>query len=168
MSSEAFQGLKPLIHSTAWVHASAQLLGDVQLAEDVSVWPTAVLRGDCGTIRIGARTNVQDGTIAHATRGHSQTTIGEECTIGHRVILHGCTVGAHCLIGMGSILLDGAELGEHCFVAAGSLITPGKKFEARSFLVGSPARKVREVTDRDLQMIDQSWRTYLELARSYR
>lgn len=167
MSSEAFKGLKPSIHSTAWVHASAQLLGDVQLAEDVSVWPLAVLRGDCGTIRIGARTNVQDGTIAHATSGFSQTTIGIECTIGHRVILHGCTVGDHCLIGMGSILLDGAELGDHCFVAAGSLVTPGKKFEPRSFLVGSPAKRVREVTERDLHMIDQSWRTYQELARGY-
>jgi carbonic anhydrase/acetyltransferase-like protein (isoleucine patch superfamily) len=168
MSSEAFEGLSPVIHSSAWVHASAQLLGDVQLAEEVSVWPTTVLRGDCGTIRIGARTNVQDGTIAHATRGYSQTTIGAECTIGHRVILHGCTVGNRCLIGMGSILLDGVELGDDCFVAAGSLLTPGKKFEARSFLVGSPAKKVREVTDKDLFQIEQSWRTYQALANGYR
>ncbi len=168
MSSEAFQGLVPVLHPTAWVHASAQLLGDVQLGEDVSVWPTSVLRGDCGTIRVGARTNVQDGTIAHATRGVSQTTIGLECTLGHRVILHGCTVGNQCLVGMGSILLDGVEIGDHSFVAAGSLVTPGKKYEPRSFLVGSPAKRVREVTERELQMIDQSWRTYQALAQGYR
>jgi carbonic anhydrase/acetyltransferase-like protein (isoleucine patch superfamily) len=167
MSSEAFEGLMPVIDPRAWVHASAQLLGDVRLAEDVSVWPTSVLRGDCGTITVGARTNVQDGTIAHATRGFSKTTVGVECTLGHRVILHGCTVGDRCLVGMGAILLDGAELGDECFVAAGSLVPPGKKFEARSFLVGSPAKRVREVTPKDLELIERSWRTYVDLMRGY-
>ena len=137
------------------------------LEEDVSVWPTTVLRGDSGTIHVKARTNVQDGTIGHATGGVSKTTIGTQCTIGHRVILHGCTVGDRCLIGMGSILLDGVELGDDCFVAAGSLVTPGKKFEARSFLMGSPARRVREVTSEELAQIDKSWRVYLELMRGY-
>lgn len=168
MSSEAFEDLRPTIDPSAWVHASAQLLGDVRLAEDVSVWPTSVLRGDCGTITVGARTNVQDGTICHATRGLSRTTIGVECTLGHRVILHGCTIGDRCLIGMGSIVLDGAELGADCFVAAGSLVPPGKKFEPGSFLMGSPAKVVRQVTDRELQQIAQSWKTYVELMRSYR
>lgn len=168
MPSEAFESLFPIVHPKAWVHSSAQLLGDVQLSEEVSVWPLSVLRGDCGTIHVGARTNVQDGTIAHATRGVSQTSVGNECTIGHRVTLHGCCVGDRCLIGMGSILLDGVELGNDCFVAAGSLITPGKKFGARSFLVGSPAKRVREVTDQELAIIDRSWRTYVELARAYR
>lgn len=150
------------------MHASAQLLGDVRLAEDVSVWPTCVLRGDSGTITVGARTNLQDGTICHATRGVSQTTVGAECTVGHRVTLHGCTIGARCLIGMGSILLDGAELGDHCFVAAGSLVPPGKKFEARSFLMGSPAKVVRQVSERELKMIEHSWQTYVELMQAYR
>ena len=167
MSSEAFEGLAPRLHARSWVHASAQVLGDVVLEEEVSVWPTSVLRGDCGTIRVGARTNVQDGTIAHATRGVSQTTIGVECTIGHRVILHGCTVGDRCLVGMGSIVLDQVEIGAESFVAAGSLVTPGKKFEPRSFLVGSPAKRVREVTSKDLEQMAQAWKTYLDLARGY-
>lgn len=134
----------------------------------MSVWPTSVLRGDCGAIRIGARSNVQDGTICHATQGYSTTTVGVECTIGHRVTLHGATVGDRCLVGMGSILLDGVELGAECFVAAGSLIPPGKKFEARSFLVGSPAKRVREVSAKDLESIAHAWKTYLELMRGYR
>ena len=166
-SFEAFEGFSPIVHPTAFVHASAQLLGDVRLDEDVSVWPTTVLRGDCGTIRIGARSNVQDGSVAHATTGYSQTTVGVECTIGHRVILHGCTVGNRVLVGMGSILLDGVELGDECFVAAGSLLTPGKKFEARSFIVGSPAKRVRAVTDKDLGAIDAAFRSYLHLKRGY-
>jgi carbonic anhydrase/acetyltransferase-like protein (isoleucine patch superfamily) len=165
---EAFMSLTPRVHARAWVHPSAQLLGDVELAEDVSVWPTTVLRGDCGTIRIGARSNVQDATVAHATQGVSQTTVGEECTIGHRVTLHGCTVGNRCLVGMGSILLDNVVLGDECFVAAGALIPPGKKFEPRSFLVGAPAKRVREVTAKDLEAIDHACKTYLELMRGYR
>lgn len=168
MPIEPFQSLTPQVHGRAWVHATAQLIGDVHLEEDVSVWPTAVLRGDSGTIRIGARTNVQDGSIGHATGGFSVTTIGAECTIGHRVILHGCTVGDRCLVGMGSIVLDGAELGEGCFVGAGSLITPGKRFEPRSFILGSPARRVREVTPVELEMIEQSWQVYVRLMNAYR
>jgi carbonic anhydrase/acetyltransferase-like protein (isoleucine patch superfamily) len=167
MSSEAFENLLPIVHPTAFVHPSAQLLGDVKLDEDVSVWPTTVLRGDCGTIHIGARTNVQDGSVAHATTGMSQTSIGIECTIGHRVILHGCTVGNRCLIGMGSIVLDGAEIGDESFVAAGSVVTPGKKFPPRSFILGSPAKRIREVSETDLMMIDGAWRSYLRLMHAY-
>lgn len=168
MPNEAFKGLTPRLHPHAWVHASAQLLGDVQLEEDVSVWPTTVLRGDCGTIHIGARTNLQDGTIAHATAGFSTTTVGAECTVGHRALLHGCTVGDRCLIGMGSILLDGVELGDDSFVAAGSLVPPGKKFPPRSFILGSPAKLVREVKAHELEQIRHSWQVYLELMRGYR
>lgn len=157
----------PRLAASAWIHPSAQVMGDVELETDVSVWPMAVLRGDCGTIRVGASTNVQDGTIAHATTGVSQTTVGQHCTIGHRVILHGCTIGNRCLIGMGSILLDGVELGDDCFVAAGSLLTPGKKYEARSFLLGSPAKRVRAVTADELASIDKSWRGYQQLMQRY-
>ncbi len=168
MPSEAFREFSPRIHASAWVHPTATLLGDIELAEDVSVWPTTVLRGDCGTIRVGARTNLQDGTIAHATAGFSETTIGADCTIGHRVILHGCTVGDRCLIGMGSILLDGCVIGAGSFVAAGSLVTPGKVFEPGSFIVGSPAKRVRGVRETDLVMIEHACKTYLELVRGYR
>lgn len=168
MSSEPFREFSPRVHGTAWVHPSAQLLGDVELSEEVNVWPLTVLRGDCGTIRIGPRTNVQDGTIAHATAGFSETTIGADCTIGHRVILHGCTVGDRCLIGMGSVLLDGCVIGAGSFVAAGSLVTPGKVFEPGSFIVGSPAKRVREVRESDLAMIENANKVYLELVKEYR
>jgi carbonic anhydrase/acetyltransferase-like protein (isoleucine patch superfamily) len=156
------------IHPRAWIHPSAQLMGEVSIAEEVSVWPTVVLRGDSGRLRFGARTNLQDGTIAHATLGATQTTVGEECTIGHRVILHGCTVGDRCLVGMGSILLDGVELGEGCFVAAGSLLTPNKHFEAGSFVMGSPAKRIRAVTPAEQEWIARSCAVYLELMRKQR
>lgn len=167
MPIQSLGALSPVIHPQAWVHEGAWLLADVHLSEDVSVWPTAVLRGDSGRITIGARSNVQDGSVGHATTGVSTTTVGEECTIGHRVTLHGCTVGSHCLVGMGSTLLDNVVLGEWCFVAAGSLIPPGKVFEPRSFILGSPAKRVREVTEKELAAIDEGWKAYVGLMRRY-
>ncbi|MCA2980950.1 MAG: gamma carbonic anhydrase family protein [Myxococcaceae bacterium] len=168
MALTPFGALVPRIHPDAWVHPSAELLGDVTLEADVSIWPTCVARGDSGAIRFGARTNFQDGSIAHATRDVSTTSVGDECTIGHRVILHGCTVGHRVLVGMGSIVLDNVVIGDDCFVAAGSLLTPGKVFEPRSFILGSPAKRVREVTSMDLEWIAQSWRVYHELMTAYR
>ena len=168
MATMKFIGLEPRIHPLAYVHPSAQLLGEVTIGEEASVWPTCVLRGDSGPIVLGARTNFQDGSIAHATTGISQTTVGRECTIGHRVILHGCTIGNHCLIGMGSIILDGVELGDESFVAAGSLITVGKHFAPRSFILGSPAKRIGEVTEAHLEMIASSWPVYRDLAHKYR
>jgi carbonic anhydrase/acetyltransferase-like protein (isoleucine patch superfamily) len=168
MGTESYNGISPRVHPLAFVHSSAQLLGEVVLAEEVSVWPTAVLRGDNGFIHLGARTNFQDGAIAHATLGASNTTVGVGCTIGHRAILHGCTVGSHCLIGMGSILLDNVELGDGCFVAAGSLLTPNKKFEAGSFIIGSPAKRTREIKGAEREWIAHSCAVYLELMRRYR
>jgi carbonic anhydrase/acetyltransferase-like protein (isoleucine patch superfamily) len=168
MTIDSFSGLAPQVHPRAWVHPSAQLLGQVVVHEEASVWPTCVLRGDVGQITIGARSNVQDGTIAHATFGVSVTEVGVETTIGHRVVLHGCRVGDHCLVGMSSTLLDNARLGEWCFVAAGSLLTPGRVFEPRSFILGSPARRVREVNARELEAIDHGWRVYLELMQAHR
>jgi carbonic anhydrase/acetyltransferase-like protein (isoleucine patch superfamily) len=168
MTITSYDGLSPTLHPRAWVHPSAQLLGDVTLDEDVSVWPTCVLRGDSGAIRLGARTNIQDGSVAHATRGVSTTTTGVECTIGHRVILHGCTIGSRVLVGMASTLLDNVVVGDDCFIAAGSLLTPGKVFEPRSFIMGSPAKRVREVTSKDLEWIASSCRNYLDLLKKYR
>lgn len=168
MASYSYRDFTPRIHPSAYVHPAAELLGEVEVGEEVSVWPTTVLRGDCGAITVGARTNLQDGTIAHASRGLSTTRVGVECTIGHRVTLHGCTVGGHCLVGMSSTLLDNVELGEWCFVAAGTLLPPGKVFEPRSFVMGTPGKRVREVTAKELEAIDQAWRTYLDLARTYR
>ncbi len=168
MATFTYDGLVPRIHPTAYVHPSAQVIGEVSVDDEASVWPTAVLRGDAGAISIGARTNFQDASVAHATTGLSRTTVGTEVTIGHRVILHGCTVGHSCLIGMGSILLDGVEVGDQSFVAAGTLLTPGKKFEPRSFIVGSPGKRLREVTADDLEWIAKSWLVYRDLAKKYR
>ncbi len=168
MANTRFGALDPGIHEQAYVHPSAQLLGEVTIGNEASVWPTCVLRGDSGPIVIGERSNFQDGSIAHATGGVSKTTIGSECTIGHRVIVHGCTVGDQCLIGMGSILLDGVEIGDSSFVAAGSLVTPGKVFAPRSFIIGSPAKRVRDVGERELEIIAHSWVVYRDLAKKYR
>ncbi len=168
MANTIYDGHEPKVHALAYVHPSAQLLGEVNIGEEASVWPTCVLRGDNGAIAIGARSNFQDGSIAHATLGMSQTTVGEEVTVGHRVILHGCTIGNRCLIGMGSIVLDGVVIGDDSFVAAGSLITVGKQFAARSFIMGSPAKRIGEVTEVHLNMISHSWPVYRELARKYR
>ncbi len=168
MGIETYDGFTPKIHPTAFVHSSAQLLGEVELAEETSVWPTSVMRGDNGFIKLGARSNFQDGSVAHATLGASNTTVGSDCTIGHRVIIHGCTIGNACLIGMGSILLDNAELGDWCFVAAGSLITPRKKYEPRSFIAGSPAKRIREVKPEEMTMITHAAAVYRELAAKYR
>jgi carbonic anhydrase/acetyltransferase-like protein (isoleucine patch superfamily) len=160
--------LTPVVHPSAFVHAGAWVLGDVHLGEESSAWPTAVLRGDAGRISIGARTNLQDGAIAHATTGVSTTTIGVECTVGHRVILHGCTVGNRCLIGMGAVVMDNVVLGDECFVAAGTLIPPGKVFEPRSFILGSPGKRLRAVGPEELELIARGWKGYVELAKRHR
>jgi carbonic anhydrase/acetyltransferase-like protein (isoleucine patch superfamily) len=163
-----YQDFTPKVHPLAFVHPSAELLGDVEVSEEASIWPTTVLRGDNGWVHIGARTSVQDGSICHATVGVSKTTVGHDCTVGHRVVLHGCTVGNHCLVGIGSTLLDNVEIGDWSFIAAGSLITPGKKFEPRSFILGSPARRIREVTQKEIDWIKHSVDVYLGLTRTYR
>jgi carbonic anhydrase/acetyltransferase-like protein (isoleucine patch superfamily) len=168
MPIENFERYTPRIHPDAFVHSGAWVIGEVEVAEHATVWPGAVLRGDHGAIRIGARTSIQDGTVAHATVEHSQTQVGEECTVGHRVILHGCRIGPRCLIGMGSILLDHVELGEECLVGAGSLLTSNKKFAPRSFILGSPARRIREVTAAEIEWIAFSCKSYRELADRHR
>jgi carbonic anhydrase/acetyltransferase-like protein (isoleucine patch superfamily) len=168
MALTQFNGLIPSVHPKAWAHPSAELLGDVVLESGVSIWPTSVLRGDCGRIWVEEQTNIQDGSVVHATQGISTTRVGKRCTIGHRVVLHGCQIGDACLIGMGSLVLDNVEIGAESFVAAGTLIPPGKKFGPRSFILGSPAKWIREVTEKELRVIEHSWKGYVDLARTYR
>src|SRR5262249_47497930 len=131
-------------------------------------WFGAVLRGDCYPIRIGARTNIQDNAVVHTTGGRAKTTIGDDVTVGHLALVHGCTVGSGCLIGMGSILLDGSEIGEESTVGAGSLATPGKKSPPRSMIMGSPAKVVRPVMDIDLENVREAARLYLGYANDCR
>ncbi len=168
MPIETFEQHAPRVHPAAFVHPSAHLIGEVEISELASIWPQVVLRGDHGGIRIGARTSIQDGCVAHATEGHSQTIIGADCTVGHRAVLHGCRVGDRCLVGMGSILLDNCEVGDDCFIGAGSLLPPGRKLPPRSFALGSPAKRLREVTEKELEWIRHSCQAYLDLARRHR
>lgn len=162
---EEFDGKVPRVHPGAWVHPSAVVIGEVELAEGVSVWPTTVVRGDMGPIRVGRDSNLQDGSVLHDTTDFSETVVGERVTVGHRVVLHGCRVGDDCLVGMGSVVLDRADIGAGSFVAAGSLVTPGKVFPPGSFIMGSPARAVRPISDREREMIASGWTTYRDRLR---
>jgi len=151
------------------VHESAIVIGEVTIGPYVSVWPSVVLRGDQGGVFIGAETNIQDGTIAHATGGVSQTRVGKQVTVGHRVLLHGCTVEDRCLIGMGAILLDNCHIGEECLIGAGALVPVGRVIPPRSLVLGVPGKVVRTLTDKDIEdVVLHGHREYMKLAEEYR
>lgn len=162
-----FQGLSPTVPTSAWVAPSADVIGEVLLGEDVNIWYQAVLRGDVMPIEIGARTNIQDLAMVHATTGISRTVIGADVTVGHNAILHGCTVGDGSLIGMGAILLDNVEIGARCLVGAGSVVPPNKKFPDGVVLIGNPAKVVRETTPEEHAAFLESARHYVNLARQH-
>ena len=165
----SFRGVRPTIASTAYVDESAQVIGDVVIGEESSVWMNAVVRGDVNTIRVGRRTNIQDGTIVHVMREPSHpTVVGDEVTVGHGVILHGCTVADRCLIGMGAILLNGSSVGPDCIVAAGSLLTEGMAVPARSLVMGSPGKVRRSLTDQEVAFIRESAANYVSYRLDYR
>ncbi len=169
----AFGGAMPVLGARVWVDPAAVVIGRVEIGDDASLWPAAVARGDVNFIRIGARTNVQDGSVLHVTHdgpyspGGKPLLIGDDVTIGHRVMLHACTIGDRCLLGMSSTILDGAELAEEVFLGAGSLVPPGKRLEARSLYRGSPARRVRPLTDEELAMLRYSAKHYVRLKDRY-
>ncbi len=139
------EGKTPRIDPTAWVAPNAYVIGDVEIGPGASIWYGVVLRGDVEPIRIGARTNVQDGSVVHTDRGFP-ALIGADVTIGHMACVHGCTVGDRALVGIGAIVLTGATLGEECVVGAGALVAEGKAFEGKSLVLGVPAKRVREVS----------------------
>lgn len=163
-----YGGITPRLERDVFVAPNATLIGDVELGDEASVWFGCVLRGDIGSIRVGARTNVQDLVCMHLTDGVSVTVIGEDVTIGHGAILHGCTVGDRCLIGMGSILLDNAVIGEGSLVAAGSLVPPRFVAPPRSLIRGNPAKIIREVTEDEGRLGIIGAEHYVEHARRYR
>ena len=152
--------------SNAYIAPNATVLGDVQLGENANIWYGAVVRGDSGTISIGEGTNIQDNCVVHGSRSMNETTVtvGKFCTVGHAAILHGCTVGDHCLIGMGAIVLDGAKLGDHCLVGAGAVVTGKMDAPAGSMLLGNPARIVRALTEQEKQNMEKNAAHYIELA----
>jgi carbonic anhydrase/acetyltransferase-like protein (isoleucine patch superfamily) len=162
-----YKGITPLIASTAYIEASAQIIGDVHIGEHSSVWFNCVLRGDVHYIRVGNNTNIQDGTVVHVTNGRFPTVIGDCVTVGHSAVLHGCTVGRRVLIGIGAIVLDNVTIGEESFIAAGSLVTPGMVIPSRSMVMGSPAKVRREVTSEEVALINKHWESYVEYKNTY-
>lgn len=157
----------PEIAESTFVAPGAYVIGAVYLGEESSVWYGAVLRGDTEPIRVGARTNIQDGCVLHADPGYP-AMVGEGCVVGHNAVVHGCEIGDECLIGMSATLLNGARIGEGSIVAAGALVPEGREFPARSLIIGAPAKRVREVTEEQTQDIARGVRTYVERAAGHR
>jgi len=159
-----YRGLLPTVDPSAYIDQSAQIIGDVEIGAESSVWMNVVVRGDVHRIRIGRRTNIQDGTIVHVMRGTHPTTIGDEVTIGHAAVVHGCTIEDRVLIGMGVILLNGAHIGTDSIVGAGTLVTEETRIPPRSLVLGRPGRVVRPLTDDEVATI----RDYAERYVGYR
>ena len=164
---EAFNGHHPSIADGAFVHGAAVLIGDVHIARGSSIWPNVTLRGDDGPIVIGEDTSIQDGSTIHCTEGLSWTKVGSRVTVGHNVILHGCTIEDDCLIGMGSIIMDGAIIRAGSIIGAGSVVPPNKVFESQTLAMGNPARLIRSCTEKDRAMIDFGWRAYAKRTLEY-
>src|SRR6476660_1115952 len=157
-----YRGILPRIHSTAFIDASAQVIGDVEIGEESSVWMCVVIRGDVNRIRIGRRSNVQDGSVVHVMKETHATIIGDNVTIGHAAVVHGCTVEDQCLIGMGAILLNGAHVGTQSIVAAGTLIVEGAKIPPRSLVMGSPGKVKRLLTHAEIGEIQMYADRYVQ------
>ncbi len=173
MTIESFENKTPLIDSAAYIHDQSLVVGDVSIGAHSSVWPYAVVRGDVNSIRIGSNTNVQDSSVLHVTHdgpyqsGGFALEIGDEVTIGHRVILHGCKVGHQCLIGMGAIVMDGAVLQDQVLLGAGSLVTPGKVLEGGYLWMGQPAKRVRALSKEEKESLIYSSEHYVRLKTRY-
>lgn len=169
-----FENMAPTIDASAYIDEQAAVIGDVHIGVDSSVWPFTVVRGDVNKIRIGNRTNIQDNSTLHVTHdsehnpGGNATHIGDEVTVGHQVILHGCTVGNRCLIGMGSLIMDNVIIEDETIVGAGSLITQNKVLEGGYLWMGRPAKRVRALTDEERERIVYSAEHYVTLKNKYR
>jgi carbonic anhydrase/acetyltransferase-like protein (isoleucine patch superfamily) len=163
----AYRGRMPVVDPTAFVDESAQVIGDVQIGAESSVWMNAVVRGDVNAIRIGQRTNVQDGAVVHVMHDTHAAALGDDVTVGHGAIVHGCTVGHRVLVGMGAILLNGATIGEDAIVAAGTLVTEGAVVPPRSLVMGSPGRVRRALTDDEIRFVLESAANYVRYRLDY-
>ena len=162
-----YRGQLPRIHPTAYIDDSAQVIGDVEIGDESSVWMCVVIRGDVHWIRIGRRSNVQDGTIVHVMRDTHPTLVGDNVTIGHRAVIHGCTIEDRCLVGMGAIVLNGARIGSDSIVAAGALVVEGMQVPPRSLVMGSPAKVRRPLTDLDVASILEYSANYVRYRKDY-
>ena len=173
MSIRPFENLIPCIAASAYIDATALVIGDVEIGADSSVWPLTVIRGDINSIKIGVSTNIQDGSILHVSHdseyapGGFPLHVGNGITVGHHVVLHGCEIGDRCLIGMGSVVLDGARIESGAMLAAGSLVAPGKVLEGGFLWRGSPVQRARELTSQERHYLDYSADYYVQLARRH-
>ena len=163
-----YKGIAPKLAGDVYVAEGARIVGDVEIGAGSSVWFNAVVRGDVGIVRIGERSNIQDGSVVHVTGGGNGTFIGDDVLIGHMVLLHDCTLKDRCLIGMGAIVMDRVVVGEEAMVAAGALVTPGKQIEPRTLWGGSPAKYMRDLTDAEIAHNAALCRGYVERAIEYR
>jgi len=173
MTLRVYQGISPTIADSAYVDESALVIGNVSIGAESSIWPMTVVRGDVNKITIGCSTNIQDGCVLHVTHPHStypdgfELYVGNNVTVGHKVILHGCHIDDNCLIGMGSTIMDGTVVHSHVLLGAGSLVSPGKELESGYLYIGSPARKLRPLTDEEHQWIDYSASHYQKLKNQH-
>lgn len=161
-------GIWPTIHETAFVAPSADIIGDVQIGHQSSVWFQVVVRGDVNFIRIGDRTNIQDHSMLHVTRKTSPLHVGDEVTVGHRVTLHGCTIGKRVLVGMGAVVMDDAVIGDECIIGAGALVTKGTKVPPQSLVIGSPAKVKRKLKKEEIEFLAKSAANYVADSEGYR
>lgn len=173
MAIRTFNNKQPTIGERVFIDDSAVVIGDVTLGDDVSIWPTTVVRGDVERITIGEGTNVQDGSVLHVTHAGKYTrqgyplTIGKGVTIGHRAVVHACTVGDYCLIGIGAIIMDGAVLEDYVMLGAGALVPPGKKLDSGFLYVGVPAKQARPLKESEKEFLEYSSRQYIQLKNEY-
>ena len=173
MALRPYKGILPQLGARVYVDESAAVIGDVQISADSSIWPMCSVRGDVNHIRIGARTNIQDNSVIHVTHRYSElpegmaTRVGDDVTVGHQCVLHACTIGNRCLIGMGSIVLDGAVLHDGVLLGAGSLVTEGKELEGGYLWLGRPAKRARTLTKQELAWFEYSANHYVKLKNDY-
>lgn len=173
MSIEHFEDKHPIVAATSWIHDRAVVIGDVTLGEHVSVWPNAVIRGDVNTVTIGDNTNIQDGAVLHVSTAGlfsadgAALSIGDNVTVGHLAMLHGCTIGNNCLIGMSSTVMDDVVIEDYVMLAAGSLVTPRKRLESGYLYAGSPAKKIRELSEEEKKYFSYSAEHYVQLMKRY-
>jgi carbonic anhydrase/acetyltransferase-like protein (isoleucine patch superfamily) len=159
---QPYQNHRPLFGKNVRIHELATVIGQVSLGDDVSLWPASVLRGDMAAIRVGHRTNIQDGSVFHTDTGYP-CVVGEDCVVGHQACVHACTVGDRCLIGIQSVILTGAEVGDECIIGSGAVVLEGRKIPPRSLVLGVPGKVVRQVTDEDVKMVLAGVQEYLHL-----
>ena len=162
-----YKGVFPRVHPSVYLSDNVYVIGDVEIGEDSSVWFGSVVRGDVNYIRIGKRTNIQDNSVVHVTHDTHPTIIGDNVTVGHRVILHGCVLGNNILVGMGAVVMDGVEVEDYVLIGAGALLTPNKKIPSGVLVAGVPAKVVRDLREEEIKLIEESAENYVKYKNEY-